>query len=203
MTKEFESKEFDCIICDKHERNRFVEETAKKLYETKQCFTCNFWMEKLELSEEDAARRVIVCGVHYFIGEEPTVTEDNDYRRQVRSGMLGHGGRQFIINFNDGRIVKTVNLWCQGTIPERFRAQLPDNATFLDPHKDLEATEKAQPLKEMLEDIFGVSRDNAICFVCKTPVTMDSFRDESSRKEFSISRMCQSCQDSVFGPKRY
>lgn len=37
------------------------------------------------------------------------------------------------------------------------------------------------------------------CPTCKSEIT--PFRDELSKKEFSISGMCQSCQDSVFGDK--
>ncbi len=35
------------------------------------------------------------------------------------------------------------------------------------------------------------------CPTCSEPVV--SFRDEPSAREFGISGMCQSCQDSVFG----
>jgi len=36
----------------------------------------------------------------------------------------------------------------------------------------------------------------ASCAGCKTPDL--NFRDELSRKEYSISRLCQKCQDEVF-----
>lgn len=35
------------------------------------------------------------------------------------------------------------------------------------------------------------------CPLCKMPI--GEFRDALSRKEYSISGMCQRCQDSVFG----
>lgn len=43
--------------------------------------------------------------------------------------------------------------------------------------------------------------DNAahgFCPFCGKPVSADSFRDELSRKEFSISGLCQVCQDDFF-----
>jgi hypothetical protein len=38
--------------------------------------------------------------------------------------------------------------------------------------------------------------DKGICPTCDGPVT--EFKDAISRKEFTISGMCQACQDSVF-----
>ena len=43
--------------------------------------------------------------------------------------------------------------------------------------------------------------DNAahgFCPFCGMPVSSDSFKDELSRKEFSISGLCQECQDDFF-----
>ena len=37
------------------------------------------------------------------------------------------------------------------------------------------------------------------CPFCKTDVKEVDFRDQLSRKEFKISGLCQTCQDSVFG----
>ena len=64
---------------------------------------------------------------------------------------------------------------------------------------------KTPEIEAALEDLgqllFGRSRqvaaDNQSCMVCGTDANF--FRDELSRKEFSISRMCQSCQDKTFG----
>ena len=36
-----------------------------------------------------------------------------------------------------------------------------------------------------------------LCTYCA--ITLDDFRDEISAKEYSISGMCQSCQDKTFG----
>ena len=37
------------------------------------------------------------------------------------------------------------------------------------------------------------------CATCGKDIAYDDFRDALSRKEYGISGMCQSCQDSVFG----
>ena len=50
-----------------------------------------------------------------------------------------------------------------------------------------------------LEEMFGrtTAIENMKCVTCSEPA--DGFRDEISLKEYTISGMCQSCQDSVFG----
>lgn len=40
--------------------------------------------------------------------------------------------------------------------------------------------------------------NHGFCPFCGKPVSADSFRDELSRKEFSISGLCQECQDDFF-----
>jgi hypothetical protein len=37
------------------------------------------------------------------------------------------------------------------------------------------------------------------CPFCKEPIDLRTFKDEMSRKEFSISGLCQACQDEFFG----
>ena len=37
------------------------------------------------------------------------------------------------------------------------------------------------------------------CPACRKPIKEGDFRDALSRKEYSISGLCQECQDSVFG----
>ena len=43
--------------------------------------------------------------------------------------------------------------------------------------------------------------EEGICLTCEDAhgIKATSFRDDISRKEYSISAMCQSCQDDVFG----
>ena len=60
-------------------------------------------------------------------------------------------------------------------------------------------------MESALSSIFGVDRVQTIaggdCISCDEArdLKATSFRDDISRKEYSISGMCQSCQDDVFG----
>ena len=45
-----------------------------------------------------------------------------------------------------------------------------------------------------------VDRKNAgNCPLCSKSINMEDFKDALSKKEFTISGMCQQCQDSIFG----
>lgn len=65
----------------------------------------------------------------------------------------------------------------------------------------LEATFKHQGIEQMLSNLTGVSRVGAVaeasCVTCSGEAS--EFRDSLSQKEYTISGMCQTCQDSVFG----
>jgi hypothetical protein len=69
-----------------------------------------------------------------------------------------------------------------------------------DKEYSLEATFKHQGIEEMLSKLTGVSRKGAVaersCVHCGGCAYY--FRDALSKKEYTISGMCQSCQDSVF-----
>ena len=68
----------------------------------------------------------------------------------------------------------------------------------------MKPSEKAPEIEKALDAIsqnqFGRTRTGAItsdtCVACGKAAT--EFRDELSRKEFSISGLCQNCQDEVF-----
>ena len=55
-------------------------------------------------------------------------------------------------------------------------------------------------LDQFAASTFGRSRTEIIhedvCISCRNPAT--SFKDELSAKEYSISGLCQNCQDSIF-----
>ncbi|MEK9748239.1 MAG: hypothetical protein VW443_04775 [Pseudomonadales bacterium] len=59
-------------------------------------------------------------------------------------------------------------------------------------------SEKSPQLEQFLENLMG--RTTAVlldyCVICRKPA--ENFRDDLSRKEFTISGMCQACQDEVF-----
>jgi hypothetical protein len=62
-----------------------------------------------------------------------------------------------------------------------------------------EPSDKSPAMEQFLEKTFG--RTTAIktgtCVSCKGPAS--HFRDAISKKEFTISGLCQACQDDTFG----
>lgn len=64
----------------------------------------------------------------------------------------------------------------------------------------LKPTPKSPEIDNLLTSLAGKSRQDTVsegCMTCDKP-NLD-FRDPLSRKEYQISGMCQTCQDSVFG----
>ena len=66
---------------------------------------------------------------------------------------------------------------------------------------DLPPSLKSIEVDQVLDKIFGRSRTksikDAICIKCED--TNLSFKDEVSAIEYSISGLCQTCQDDLFG----
>ena len=103
-----------CIICNKEiDKSRY----SNKILCSTECFMIDYWNDRVKDINPKVA---IIKGEHYTIGNE-----------KEKGGFRGFGGRKFIINFFDGRIVETTNLWYQGVIPEDFKDSLPDNAQFI------------------------------------------------------------------------
>jgi hypothetical protein len=65
----------------------------------------------------------------------------------------------------------------------------------------MKTNEMESALEDLGKTLFGRSRaasgDNQMCISCGNDANF--FRDKLSRKEYGISRLCQTCQDSVFG----
>ena len=64
---------------------------------------------------------------------------------------------------------------------------------------------KAPQMDSALTSLFGVDRKQTIsdgeCIACDAEgIIASSFSNDISKKEYSISGMCQSCQDELFGP---
>jgi hypothetical protein len=57
--------------------------------------------------------------------------------------------------------------------------------------------------KAIIKTIFGQEVidkiENQVCPTCDKAIKIEDFRDELSVKEYTISGMCQECQDSIFG----
>ena len=111
------AKTYTCRCCGK----TYIKNFDPEVYLEGNCFECSFWLERVRWGEENDRTQVIVNGHHYTIG----IDDSNDF------GPKGFGGRQFVVQFFDGRLISTNNLWSQGTIPNQFREILPDNAVFL------------------------------------------------------------------------
>ena len=66
-----------------------------------------------------------------------------------------------------------------------------------------EPSEKSKEVETALKAMFGFDRlkniIEGVCVFCNESVDEDSFRDSISKKEFTISGICQKCQDNVFG----
>lgn len=113
-----------CVVCGKQILKSSYGHAV--LCDNRDCFSELFWEEKVEWKQKSdtdgsmAAARI--QGEHYMIGSE--ITTPGAFR--------GFSGRKFVIKFiegpHKGKIFKTTNLWYQGTIPERFRQLLTDNA---------------------------------------------------------------------------
>ena len=63
----------------------------------------------------------------------------------------------------------------------------------------MEPSEKSAELSNFLEQVFGrttaIKKD--VCVYCNEDA--GDFRDDLSRREYTMSGLCQLCQDEVFG----
>lgn len=88
-----------------------------KLIVKQLCVECNFWQDMILLADHHNSVRIE--GHQYFIGDP-----------EVKAPRLHQKGDHKIQFFN-GSFKITNNLFFNGTIPGRYRAQLPDNASFV------------------------------------------------------------------------
>lgn len=106
-------QEKPCVECG----NLFATtyENKAKLIAEGVCFACNFWREYI--GNKEAIR---VGGEHRMDGG--ISNRDTQWN--------GFGGAWWEYQREGEKPKQTNNLWSQGTIPERFRSRLPDNATL-------------------------------------------------------------------------
>lgn len=109
------AKTYTCQCCG----NTYEKNLDPEVYLRGNCFDCSFWLQKLEYPDAVTEIRAIIDGEHYLAFPETDCL------------IKGFGGRKFIIQFFDGRVIESHDLWHQGTIPDQFREMLPDNAVFL------------------------------------------------------------------------
>lgn len=104
-----------CVICGK-EINESLFSNAVLC--SRECFNDLYWSERVK--DINNKNQVIIDNQLYYI--EP----END-----PSQFRGFGGQRFEIAFFDGRTVVTTNLWHNGTVPEKYRDILKNNAKFV------------------------------------------------------------------------
>ena len=112
----------NCKICNKEvDAEHYISDVKEAMLKHQMCFSCNFWRELLEEDKQLPPHvSCVIDGTHYRICDENS-----------KSHFRGFGGREFHIKFNDGTIVTTTNLWCQGEPDECWREKFPDNAVFI------------------------------------------------------------------------
>lgn len=107
-----------CKKCGAPVSTKWAEPVKHEIIEANLCHSCMFWEKKLLVKDNPETARI--DHVHYHIAPD-----------NPKASFIGYGGRQFVIEFFDGRNVRTKNLWCNGEIPKRYRNELPDNAKFI------------------------------------------------------------------------
>lgn len=75
---------------------------------------------------KDGSEHVVIKGECYYFDKSEPIVDVN------KKAFVGFSGRRFKIKMLDtGEIIETNNLWNNGTVAEKFREQLPDNAEFV------------------------------------------------------------------------
>ena len=65
----------------------------------------------------------------------------------------------------------------------------------------MEFTDKSEQIEDLMESVAGSRREEGKCVFRNTYPDQEhslEFRDDLSKREFTISGMCQVCQDKVF-----
>lgn len=114
----------NCKICGADISNSHYKDCG--LCNSDRCFSINYWNERVEQQKNNDPNLVVINDVVYQIGDENS-----------RSTFRGYDGRTFEIEFFDGRMVTTTNLWFNGGIPEDFKDKIHNNAKFKE-HKNIQ-----------------------------------------------------------------
>lgn len=115
----------------------------ERYVDTGVCQSCDFDLDKWRMRNDPETIRV--DGGHWRIGSyiavdpladetlEQTIERAKDIAQKApNKNWLGCGGSFHAIQFFDGRLVFTNDLWGQGDISELVRHLLPDNARFVE-----------------------------------------------------------------------
>lgn len=63
----------------------------------------------------------------------------------------------------------------------------------------MEGQQRKQNLRDLGFEKEVDRTEMKLCPFCKEPIKMEDFKDALSRKEYTISGLCQCCQDKMFG----
>jgi hypothetical protein len=93
---------------------------GKRLARRQFCYTCDYWLHSVPPNGQTIMRAD---------GEVYEILPDLP---QGKPGMRGYGGREFRFKkLETGEVTVSHNVWHRGTVPERFRDRLPDDARIL------------------------------------------------------------------------
>lgn len=81
------------------------------------CWECGYWRVEVTKPHE-----VVIDARIYSLG---------NINKPPGSPYAGMAGRRFDIEFFDGRVVTTHDLWAGSEVPDRLKQQIPDTARFL------------------------------------------------------------------------
>ena len=100
------------------------------------CYKCQFWADQLR----DRKDAVVIDGEHYRFSSEAVIENPDpnksladlaeEYESAGSKGAKGMGGGKILIQYPNGRVVITDDLWHQGTVPAEYRCLLSNNAKF-------------------------------------------------------------------------
>lgn len=116
-----------CVICGKASQpESYCESSIKRLMRVRKlCFDCAFWTD---LAKEHAT------DPNWFrIGSTSYIAASRlaEGQHAKRVWGKGFGGEEFFVQTHEGRLVRTDNLWHQGTMPDWLRKEYPSNARIL------------------------------------------------------------------------
>ena len=115
----------ECGRTDYHDD--YMGETGVLVKELNICHECAFWYMAINKPAEPRFPKVVIDGILWRpdleISEKPAFGTTR---------WLGLGGAKQVIKLNTGQVITTYSCWCNGTIPDRFRKDLPNNAVFLE-----------------------------------------------------------------------
>lgn len=120
-----------CPICGRiDDPEEYIFSPIRKIMEEKKCcFHCAFWYNTSECDQDvgNPSIPVVVNHSHWsYTSLEPV------FISKTGCGSWRPIPTMHYILFEDGRVVKTNQLWHQGTVPEYFYDLIQNNAVFIE-----------------------------------------------------------------------